>query len=194
MKNKIKYILLGLMLGLIVGAVAMAAAFYLTEGSTDVDFAAYVEDVLIPNVLTAVAAVGAMALAFKPQIDKICEAIASVIEKFKSATEDVRATAESSAESEIRSLEGLSRVAEFASAVEAVKSAVDEAKALVTEVQGSSSEIKEMLRLGFGNSDELVRKGAAKRIMKIGAAERAAPASDAGESAEDGAGEAEDGD
>lgn len=172
MKNKIKYILLGVVLGLIMGAVAIAAVFYMTEGASDVDLAEYIEGVLIPNVLTAVAAVGTVALAFKPQIDRIADAIGKVIDKFVGATEDVRATVESSAQSEAEARESLSRVAEFASAVEAVKSAVDEAKTLVAEVQGSSGEIKEMLMLGFGNTDELVRKGKARQIMKIGEREK----------------------
>ena len=168
----IKKIIVNFIVGVLVGAVAMCAVFYVTEGAGSVDWQEYIEGTIIPLVLSTATAAGVGSLAFKPTMDGICSLVKAAVGKFTQATKDVNDVKLNAAEKKAEAAEKLAKVTEFAAAVADMKKELSLTRGLLEAVQSAtevqSSEVKQMLRLGFGNMDELVKKGSAKRIMKVG--------------------------
>lgn len=170
-KNKKTYgagrIVFFCIIAFIIGAVVMCAAFYVLENKTDVDWAAYIENVLIPNGIAIVVAIGTTCLALKPIIDKIALVVTSVVDKFKQATDDVNATVSSSARSEEEVYQSRREISEMKQSIEDIKTLVSdmpEAMKVMRETRRGVAENNEMSRLGFGSMNELVKNGAARRI------------------------------
>lgn len=154
----------------ILGAAAMCGVFYLLSEHVKVDWAEYIEGVLIPNGIAIVAAIGTSCFALKPIIDKIALVISNVIDKFKQATDDVKATVASSAKSEEEVYQSRREIAELKESVEQIKllaSDIPEALQVIRETRSSVAENNEMSRLGFGSMSELVKNGAARRISDL---------------------------
>lgn len=160
------------LIGIVVGAILLCAAFYALENYADVDWRTYVEEQLIPQALAIIAAVGTACLALKPVIDRVALTVNSVISKFKSATDDVNATVTSSAKSEAATYEMMQQFANLREEITEIRELARQMPELIETVNAISRGVDdntEISRVGFGSMIELTKSGASKRIMRIGA-------------------------
>lgn len=132
---------LGLALGVIVGALVAIGVYFLTVG--EVAWKEYVESELAPNVVLALTSIGTILLAAIPILSKVTSAINS----FKSATKDVNDTVANNGKNE-------QRIAELEQRLDRIEKAAENTE--------------EIVRIAFCNTDELVKKGYAKEIAKVG--------------------------
>lgn len=143
----------------------------------------YIKEEIIPIVVLVLSVVAAIYVAISPILIKIKKAS----EKFKSATKDVNDATGQVRENkkeieELRKelLEDFSRKeqaltekivaqeGELAEKIEAMKKESAQNRTENAANRQTLSDIREMIRLGLGNMDELVQKGTAHSIMKIG--------------------------
>ncbi len=170
MKGIIKNFIIGLILGIMLGTVAVCVVYYTTK--ENVNWIEYIENILLPNAVTALVTLGFIGIGVKPTIKTVVEAAARFISAAKAADESAErnakndeAIAESRKEFTEQSAANRKELTEQ-SAITAEKLAALETK--LEGVERSEESIKQMLRLGFGNMDELVKKGSAKKIFKVG--------------------------
>ena len=150
MKGKVKFIL-GLLLGIIVGALIAIGVYFLTVG--EVAWKEYVENSLIPNIVIALTSIGTVCVAAIPIIIKVRNAI----DNFKLATKDVNDTVANNGKTEKKVVELEERIAGL--------------EERLGSIETSSQNTEQMVRIAFCNTDELVRKGYAKEIAKVGSNE-----------------------
>lgn len=150
MKGKVKFIL-GLLLGIIIGALIAIGVYFLTVG--EVAWKEYVENSLIPNVVIALTSIGTICLAAIPIIKKV----RNTIESFKSATKDVNDTVANNGKTEKKVVELEERIAGLEECLDGIET--------------SSKNTEQIVRIAFCNTDELVKKGYAKEIAKVGSNE-----------------------
>lgn len=150
MKGKVKFIL-GLFLGIIVGALITIGVYFLTVG--EVAWKEYVENRLIPNIFIALTSISAIFVAAIPIIKKVWNAI----ENFKSATKDVNDTVANNGKTEKKVAELEERIVGFEERFDGIET--------------SSKNTEQIVRIAFCNTDELVKKGYAKEIAKVGSNE-----------------------
>lgn len=144
--------LLILLLGIILGFAAAVGLYMATKG--DVSWEEYLETQLIPNAVLAMSGTGSLVLVAMPIISRVNQAL----EKFTGATKDINTTADNG-ERQHKELEKIKE--EFR----------DIATELKQEVKNSleiSKNTEKMVKLGFCNIDELVKKGYASKIGKVG--------------------------
>lgn len=132
--------LIGLV-GVVAGALIACGIYFLTVG--DVAWQEYIEEKLAPNIVIVLSSIGTIILAAMPVISKV----SSAVEKFKQATKDVNDTVENNGKNEIR-------IARLEERLEAIETAAKNTEKIV--------------RLGFCNTNELVEKGYANEISKVG--------------------------
>ena len=148
MKNGIKYTLFSA--GGLLGGVGISTIVYLlTKGN--VDWENYLTAELMPALVSTIASIGALALAVTPIINRIN----GTTSLFTQATKEVNETVASTKESQKLLAEREERIASLTSELEQLKGAINN--------------IDTIVRMGFGNTDELVRKSVAKEINKVGA-------------------------
>lgn len=141
MKNsKVKFFL-GLLIGLIVGALIACGIYFLTVG--EVAWQEYIQEKLAPNVVIVLSSVGTILLAAMPVIGRVSAAV----EKFKKATKDVNDTVENNGKNE-------SRIASL--------------EARLDSIETATTNTEKIVRIAFCNTNELVKKGYAKEIAKVG--------------------------
>lgn len=150
MKGKVKFVL-GLLLGIILGALIAIGVYFLTVG--EVAWKEYVENSLIPNVVLALTSIGMICLAALPILKKI----KSTIDIFKSATQDVNDTVANNGKTEKKVVELEERIAGL--------------EDRLGSIETSSKNTEQIVRIAFCNTDELVKKGYAKEIAKVGSDE-----------------------
>nr|DAL67680.1 MAG TPA: hypothetical protein [Caudoviricetes sp.] len=132
---------IGLLIGVVLGALIACGVYFLTVG--DVAWQEYIEEKLAPNIVVALSSIGTILLAATPIISKV----SSAVEKFKKATKDVNDTVENNGKNESR----IARLEERLGAIET-----------------SAKNTEKIVRLGFCNTNELVAKGYANEIAKVG--------------------------
>lgn len=171
--KKLKYILLGFVIGALIAAVGLVALYYATRGR--LDWSVYVEDVLLPNAVTAATTLGIIGIGVSPYIKRMLEGVSG----FFSATEKVNITAErgeeSRAEIEKSRNEFISEVGELRGLLlEELTGMREEIAALKGETETEFKRVEDelggackMLGIGFGNMDELVGKGSARKIKEV---------------------------
>lgn len=132
---------IGLLVGVLLGAGLCFLIYFLTVG--DVAWKEYLENEIIPNAVVVLTAIGTIMIAAMPVISRISAAV----NKFDKATKDVNSTVTNNGKNEqkIASLE--ERLGKIEAAVQ---------------------NTEEIVRIGFCNNDELVKKGYAKEIAKVG--------------------------
>lgn len=147
-------------LGFVLGALAAVGVYFLTVG--EVAWQEYVETKLIPNVVLALSAISALCVAALPIISKIQVSVA----KFNQATNDVNATVENGKKTD-------EKLAEQDQKIEAFSERFDRMEAMfnagIASVKSAAENSEKILRLGFCNTEELVKKGYATEIEKVGA-------------------------
>lgn len=150
MKGKVKFVI-GLLLGIIIGALIAVGVYFLTVG--EVAWKEYVENSLIPNIVIALTSISAILVAAIPIISKVM----STLNSFKSATKDVNDTVANNGKTEKKVVELEERIAGL--------------EGCLGGIETSSKNTEQIVRIAFCNTDELVRKGYAKEIAKVGSNE-----------------------
>ncbi len=147
MKGRVKFVV-GVLLGIIIGAIIAVGVYFLTVG--EVAWKEYVENSLIPNIVIALTSIGTVCVAAIPIIAKVRIAI----DGFKSATKDVNDTVVNNGKTE-------KKVAKLEERIAGLEDCLGN---IVT----SSKNTEQMVRIAFCNTDELVKKGYANEIAKVG--------------------------
>lgn len=138
--SKLKFFI-GLFVGIIIGALIACLVYFLTVG--DVAWKEYIENEIVPNALVVLTSIGLIVSAAMPIIKRINASLG----KFDKATKDVNDTVENNGKNE-------AKIAELEGRLERIEKGVERTE--------------EIVRLGFCNNDELVKKGYAKQIAKVG--------------------------
>lgn len=156
--KKSKIIIL-LLLGFILGALAAIVVYFATR--SDLAWREYVENKLIPNAVLALSSVAALCVIALPIMSKIKEIIAM----FTKATSDVNDTVESGKRNNERLDEQDRKIESFFERFDKIEKVfTDEMDSL----KHTAENTEKILRIGFGNTDELVKKGYAREIAKVG--------------------------
>lgn len=179
-------------LGMVMGALCAVGIYFLTVG--DVSWREYVENDLVPNAVLAISTAGTICVAALPIISKVQNAVSGfnkvsadvgeTVEKdknltaavelhsdeIKSAVEEMRALRTSMDES-INKFNSDMQIT-VRSLTEGVNSSMTAFKGDITgsieNVQKTAGNIDRVVRIGFGGTDELVRKGFVREIQKVG--------------------------
>lgn len=151
-------------LGVLCGAGLAIGVYFLTVG--EVAWKQYLEEKLVPATTAVVSSLLLIWLGISPVLKKVINAISL----FNKATDNVNATAENGekANSSLETFKAdLSQ--KFTEAVEAGVSNRKEQDERIKRIEQHSSNTEEIVRIGFGNTEELVTKGYAAEIAKVGA-------------------------
>lgn len=163
MKKSIIKTLLLLILGILVGVLASCGIYFATVG--DVAWKEYIEKMIIPNAVLAITTVFALSFVSSPLVKKVILALGL----FNKATTDINKTIESGNENQNNiSLMREKLEKEFMQMVENVKSELNEYKETLERIDKVASNVERITRIGFGNMTELVTKGYAVEIAKVG--------------------------
>ena len=141
--------ILWLFVGLCLGVLACVAIYFVIQGG--VDWETYLKETIIPEATVIATSVGTLCLLIQPIMNKIAES-ASL---FKKAKEQIDDTVEGNKNQ-------VTENAEVRAQVAALKEEVDEIKRVAEHNE-------QILRIGFGNLEELVVNGYAHEIAKVGA-------------------------
>lgn len=133
--------MVGILIGIIIGGLFACAIYFLTM--CDVAWQEYIEEKLAPNIILVLSSIGTILLVATPVIKRV----SSAVEKFKKATKDVNDTVENNSKNENR----IARLEERLGAIET-----------------AAKNTEKIVRLGFCNTNELVTKGYANEIAKVG--------------------------
>ena len=147
-------------LGFVLGALAAVGVYFLTVG--EVAWQEYVETKLIPNAVLALSAISALCVAALPIISKIQVSVA----KFNQATSDVNATVENGKKTDEKLAEQDQKIEAFSERFDRMEEMFN---AGIASIKSTVENSEKILRLGFCNIDELVKKGYATEIEKVGA-------------------------
>ncbi len=156
MKTKL---ILTAFLSFALGAAAAIGVYFLTVG--EVAWQEYVETKLIPTVVLALSAISALCVAALPIINKIQASVA----KFNQATSDVNATVENGKRTDAAIAAQDKKIAAFSERFDAMETLFVEG---ISSVRSTAENAEKILRIGFGNTSELVHKGFAAEIAKVG--------------------------
>lgn len=159
MKKAMKVILLFL-LGVSIGIVAACVVYYATIG--EVAWQDYVENELIPNAVLVLTSISTICLAAIPIVNRVTDAV----EKFKTATQDVNDTVENGKKTDRALAAQDEKIASFSARFDEMERIFHEG---IASVKSAAENSEKILRLGFCNTEELVKKGYAKEIQKVGA-------------------------
>lgn len=149
----------GIILGFIIGVLTAAGVYFMTVG--DVAWQEYFETKLVPNIVLAFSAAIAIYYTSNPTMNNI----KGVLSLFTKATADVNATVENGKQNEQKLAEQDAKIAAFAERFNEMEKLFTEGLSAVKKAAGNSEKI---LRIGFGNTAELVKKGFAAEIAKVG--------------------------
>ena len=173
-----KKIFITLIIGIIIGITAAALAYFITAGK--VEWREYIETKLIPIAVAAIGAVGTLYIGATPVLNLVKTAAGHFIK----ASENVSLTVENGKKTDA-TLEGYDKkITEFEEQIESnireyqektdktISSFIgrfDSTDEMLQKLEKIASRIDDIMLLGFCNIDELVKKGYAAEIMKVGA-------------------------
>lgn len=151
-------------IGVILGALAAAGVYFLTVG--DVAWQEYLETKLIPNAVIVFSAVGSLAVAAIPVINRVH----NELDKFGMATKNINYTiAMGKKANECLKAQDAK--------IESFNKRFDEFEKYLSESVGpilkSAQNTENILRIGFCNTTELIEKGFAEDIAKVGVSDEA---------------------
>lgn len=155
---------LGLLFGILLGVGLAIGVYFLTVG--EVAWKQYLEEKLVPAATAVVSSLLLIWLGISPVLKKVINATSL----FNKATDNVNTTAENGekANSSLETFKSdLSQ--KFTEAVEAGVATMKEQDERIKRIEQHSSNTEEIVRIGFGNTEELVNKGYATEIAKVGA-------------------------
>ena len=159
-----KKFLFGLLLGLAFGVCISIGTYILTVG--EVSWEKYLEEKLIPTVMSAGSALAITWFGVKPVVQKVLLATSL----FNKATDGVNTTAKNGVETK-ESIEAFKfEISKrLDDTVNYVVSKTQEQEERNKNIERLAINTQEILRIGFGNTEELVVKGYAAEIAKVGA-------------------------
>ena len=157
-----KRILLFIIIGFILGVIAAVSVYFVA--GTDVEWKEYIETVLLPSAVSAAAAIGSLYIGSVP-LSNLVKAAAN---KFTTATEKVTETVKNSEQTEKTLAEYGNRIFEYGEKIAEFTSQFDEIKKELETSTLNEEKVMQMLRIAFCNTDELVKKGYAAKIWKVG--------------------------
>ena len=149
-----------LALGFVLGAMAVIGIYFLTFG--EVVWQEYVETKLIPNAVLALSSISALCVALLPIINKIQISLA----KFNQATKDVNDAAKNGEKIDSAVIAQDKKISSFEERFDIIEGIFREE---IASLKVAAENTERILRIGFCNTDELVRKGFAAEIGKVGA-------------------------
>ena len=158
------------LIGLVLGVLGAAGVYFLTVGQ--VAWEIYLEEELIPSAVTVISAVGALAVVAIPIINRV----SLELNKFGAATNDIRQTVELGKKTD-GALEAQDKLIADAIAAQDEKIAAfgkdfEDLKRLINErtvpLVSSIENTEKIVRLGFCNLNEVVEKGYAVEIQRVG--------------------------
>ena len=153
-----------LLLGMVLGVGIAIGVYFLTVG--EVAWKQYLEEKLVPSVAAVICALFAVRLGVSPVLKKVVNATLL----FNKATDCVNTTVENNKEANNnieRFKKDISKTVTEAIAT-GVKN-MQEQNERIKRIEQHSSNAEEIARIGFGNMEELVNKGFAAEIAKVGA-------------------------
>lgn len=140
--------ILWMFVGLCLGVLASVAVYFIIQGG--VDWETYLKETVIPEATVIATSVGTICLLIQPIMKKIGDAAGL----FHRAKEQIDDTVEGNKNQ-------VTENAEVRAQVAALKEEVDEIKRVAEHNE-------QILRIGFGNLEELVVNGYAHEIAKVG--------------------------
>ena len=156
-------IFLALLIGFIVGVLGACGVYFATVG--DVAWEIYIKEMIVPNVVLALTTIIALWVAASPIIKKVLSALGL----FNQATSDINKTVENGNESKNSVATMSQEIKEgFTQICNDIKAEFKEHKETIHRIDEATSNTEEITRIGFGNMDELVNKGYAAEIAKVG--------------------------
>ena len=163
-------IFLSLILAFALGVLAAVAVYFYTQG--EVVWHEYIEDELIPSATAALTYIFAACVALMPIIKRINDTILS----FSQAIKDVNATVktDNALMSNVEEFKSEMRreldaaVSKLDDAVVEIQSAKAQMDELIAPVARSAQNTEAIVRLGFGENTDLVKRGIAAVIAKVG--------------------------
>ena len=144
-------ILISILAGFFLGCCASVLVYFITRGMPD--WREFIKEECIPTALIVITSVGTICVSALP----IVKAVNYALDRFNKATKDVNDTAESG------------RLA--SDEIKAYKESIEQFMKQFAELHEDVSTLKAMCKKAFVNSTELVQKGVAKEIAKIGGVE-----------------------
>lgn len=147
-----KKFLLGMLIGIVLGFGVSCGVYFLTK--TDVDWKTYMNDKLIPLIVTAFSTIITIYGLLLPIIKKVNLST----DLFGKATNDVSGTAAYGKDTKAMMENYDKRFDEF----------TKEIRETVSPLASGIQNTEKMCRIGFMNTDELVKKGYAAEIAKVG--------------------------
>lgn len=151
-----KKIILFLLIGVLLGVALATAVYFIFQN--DIDWRTYIETTLVPLIASAAASIFALYMGAVP-LYKIVRSAAGAL---FTATDKVEITASKGEQSDLRLEEYGARIASFEDRFDSIE------QMLQDTAEGYKS-VARIMQLGFGNMDELVRKGYAAKIKEVDA-------------------------
>lgn len=154
----------GLVIGIVLGIGLSVGIYFLTIG--DVAWKQYLEEKLVPATTATVTSLILIYFGISPILKKVI----STTMLFNKATDGVNATVQNGKEAN-HSIEQFKKdISKTVSeAVEQGVSKMREQDERIKRIENHASNAEEIARIGFGNMEELVNKGYAAEIAKVGA-------------------------
>ena len=156
-------VLLCLTLGIIIGVLACLAVYFVTRG--DEAWEIYLEEKLIPNAVLAITTLLGLLIGAQPMI----KGVSNIISGFALATKRISDTSDkdSTLVEDMREKYNM-----LEKKLDREHTELCELKQTVSKtndiLKASDERIEKMLHIGFCNTDELVKKGYAREIAKVG--------------------------
>lgn len=155
-KLKIFFLIL---LGFVLGACAAVGVYFLTVG--DVAWHEYVETKLAPNIMLALTTISSLAIASIPIISKVQDSLS----RFNKATEDINDTVGKGRHTQESIEEQDKRISKLDERFNSLERKIDDK---MLPIEKATSNTEDIVRIGFCNMEELVKKGYATEIEKVG--------------------------
>lgn len=154
-----------ILISYIAGIGSAIGVYFTTE--TNLDWRTYLETVLMPNIVAAVAAIVSLYIAALPVLNLIKKAA----QKFTSATEGIINT-QNADKQNLKLLQMYEkRINSFEEKMSEIDNTVAEGikgiDSKIEEISCDAKKIERMSMIGFGNMSELVRGGYASKIGKV---------------------------
>ena len=155
--------LLWMLLGLCIGVVACVLVYLFTMG--DVDWQTFLKETILPEATIVATSIGSLCLIINPWLKKVTAA-SNVFSAAKSSI-DLTLEGNKAQDAKNKAQELKNRDQEVKN--RAVRQQVTAMQADLDQTKKSVENIEKILRIGFGNMEEMVVNGYAHEIAKVGA-------------------------
>lgn len=163
MKHSKLKIFFAVFIGFALGALCACIVYFATVGK--VSWEQYIKEEIIPNAVLALTTIVTFCVAATPIVNKVTSALGL----FNKATDDINKTAKDGDENQKSIAELKDEIKkDFVAAAENIKTEFKEGKEAIERIDKTTQNTETIARIGFCNTDELVKKGYAAEIAKVG--------------------------